>query len=225
MNKTKLNTKKYVGIAIFSALAVVAALFCKIIPPIASFLSLDVKDSVIAIASFVYGPISAVLISLISALIEFLTFSDTGWYGLIMNFASSAVFSLTAALIYKKFRNINGAFVAFFAAVIATTSVMLILNRFVTPFYLNAFFGTPINSATDTVIELLPKVLLPFNFAKSLLNSAVAMFLYKPMTQALRKAKIIKGEGGICFNKSSVIILIAGGAALILSVVILIVIN
>ncbi len=223
MDKTKNDTKKYVGIAIFSALAFVVALVCNIIPPIAGFLSLDAKDAVIAIASFIYGPLSAVLISFIAAFIEFLTFSTTGWYGLIMNFASSAVFSLTAALIYRKFRNLNGALIAFLAAVVATTAVMLVLNRFVTPLYLN-YNGMPITLAANQVLELLPGVLLPFNFAKSLLNSAIAMLLYKPVTSALRKAKIIKGQGSLSFNKSSVIIIAVGAVALTVSVTLLLII-
>ncbi len=224
MNKSY-DTKKYIGIAIFSALAFVVALVCNIIPPIAGFLSLDAKDAVIAIASFIYGPVSAVLISLIAALIEFFTFSTTGWYGLIMNFASSAVFSLTAALIYSKFRNLNGALGAFFSAVIATTAVMLLLNRFVTPFYLQ-YIGMSADAAEGMVIELLPKVLLPFNFAKSLLNSAIAMLLYKPLSLALKKAGILKGkgQGGMSFNKSSVVIIVVGTLALAVSVALLLII-
>ncbi len=223
MNKTKHDTKKYVGIAIFSALAFVTALVCNVIPPVAGFLSLDAKDAVIAIASFIYGPVSAVLISLIAALIEFLTFSTTGWYGLIMNFASSAAFSLTAALIYKKHRSVNGALAAFLAAVALTTALMLLLNRFVTPLYLS-YNGMPEGAAFDMVTELLPSVLLPFNFAKSLLNSALAMLLYKPIVSALRRAKIAKGQGGMSFNRSSVIIISAGAAAMILSALLLLII-
>ncbi len=226
MNKTKIDTKKYIGIAIFSALAFVVALVCNVIPPVAGFLSLDCKDAVIAIASFVYGPISAVLISLIAALIEFLTFSTTGWYGLVMNFASSAVFSLTAALIYKKIRNINGALIAFFAATTATTGVMLLLNRFVTPIYLFDYLRVmPENAAREYVISILPTILLPFNFAKSLLNSSLAMLLYKPLSVALKKAGIVKGQGSMSFNKSSIVIIISGMIALAAAVALLIVIS
>ena len=96
------KNRRYVGIAVFSALSFIVALICQIIPPIAGFLSLDFKDAVIAMASFVYGPVSAVLIAFIAAFIEFVTISSTGWYGFIMNFASSAVFSLVASLIYKR---------------------------------------------------------------------------------------------------------------------------
>ena len=224
MTTKKTDTKKYIGIAIFSSLAFVVALVCNVIPPVANFLSIDAKDAVIAIASFVYGPISAVLISFIAAFIEFITFSTTGWYGFVMNFASSAVFSLTASLIYKKIRNLNGALIAFFAAVISTTAVMLLLNKFVTPIYLYDYMKImPEDAARAYVSELIPVVLLPFNFAKAMLNSALAMLLYKPVTAALRKAKITSGAK-MSFNKSSVIILCVGSVALIASLVILFII-
>ena len=221
----KYDMKKYIGIAIFSAFAFVVALICNVIPAVAGFLSLDVKDAVIAIASFVYGPISAVAISFIAAFIEFITFSTTGWYGFVMNFASSAVFSLTASLIYSKRRNINGALISFGSAIVTTTVVMLLLNRFVTPFYLIDFLGMPDGAARETVTSLLPKTLLPFNFAKALLNSSMAMLLYKPIVTALRKAKLAKvGTGSTTFNRSSVIIISVGAVTLIAALVILLII-
>ena len=224
--KINSDTKKVVGIAVFAALAYVVALICNIIPPVAGFLSLDVKDAVIAMAAFVFGPISAVVISFIAALVEFITitFSTTGWYGFVMNFASSATFSLTASLIYRSKKTLNFAIIGFFSAVALTTGIMLLLNIFVTPLYLVQFRGMPPAVADSPVIELLAKVLLPFNFAKSLLNSAVAMLLYKPITEALRRARLIEGGKKIVFNRNSVIILITGGVALVLSLVILLII-
>ena len=74
MKNNKTYLEKVVGISIFSALAFIVALICNVIPPVQGFLSLDVKDAVIAIASFIYGPISGVLIAFIAAFIEFLTF-------------------------------------------------------------------------------------------------------------------------------------------------------
>ena len=224
MNKKQKSTvylEKTIGISIFSALAFIVAFVCNVIPPIAGFLSLDIKDAVIAIAAFIYGPVSGVIIAFIAAFIEFLTFSTTAWYGLIMNFASSAVFTLTASLIYKKLRTMNGAIISFTAAVVATTGVMLLLNTFVTPFYLVSMVGMPKAAATETVFDLLPKVLLPFNFAKSLLNASVAILLYKPVLAALSKAKIIKTKSAsLSFNKNTKTVLIIGSCCLILSVVI-----
>ena len=130
MKNSSTQSIKYItGVALFAALAYVVALVCNIIPPVAGFLSLDVKDAVISIAGFVYGPVAAVVIALIAAFIELVTFSTTAWYGFVMNFASSAVFALVASLVYKLRRTINGALIGYFAAVVATTGVMLILNR------------------------------------------------------------------------------------------------
>ncbi len=221
MKEKRIDTKKIVGIAIFSALAFVVALVCQVIPPVAGFLSLDAKDAVISIASFIYGPASAVIIAFIASLIEFIiiTINTTGWYGFVMNFASSAVFSLAAAIIYKKYRSINGALVGYFTAIIATTSVMLLLNIFVTPLYMKQV-GIPLDTAG--VIAMIPKILLPFNFAKALLNSALAMLLYKPLATALRRTGLVLGsKSGMKFNKTTVTILVIGVVSLIAAVAIL----
>jgi len=226
-----MNTSKIIrnvcGIAIFAALAFVVALVCNVIPPIQGFLSLDVKDAVIAIASFIYGPVSAILISFIAAFIEFVSFSTTGWYGFVMNFVSSAIFSLTASLIYRKLRSINGALASFFAAIIATTGAMLLLNIFVTPIYLaSPYVGMPPEVAKSEVMKMLPNILLPFNASKALLNSAVAMLLYKPLTVALAKAKLIQGKAAkLTFNKYSVVILAVGFAALATAIVSFLILN
>lgn len=223
--KRKNNVHLIAGIAIFSALAVVVALFCQVIPNISGFLSLDVKDAIIAMASFIYGPISAVVIAFISAFIEAITFSTTEWYGFIMNFASSATFSLCASLIYKKRRTLNGAIWGFIVAIIATTSTMLLLNIAVTPLYLVYKGIMPSNEvAREFVIDMLPKILLPFNFAKTLLNSALAMMLYKPISNAISHIGISDKKMGTTFNRNSVIILIIGSIALTISLVILFII-
>ena len=226
-NKSRLQLERIIGVSIFSALAFSVALVCNIIPPIQGFLSLDVKDAVIVTAAFIYGPISGVAIAFIAAFIEFLTFSTTAWYGLIMNFASSAVFTLTASLIYKKIRTINGAIASFTAAVIATTGVMLLLNTFVTPIYLaSPLVGMPEAMASEMVKELLGKVLLPFNFAKALLNASLSIMLYKPVLSALSKAGIIKTKSvSLSFNRNTIIVAIIGSFALIVSVVIFLIIK
>lgn len=220
--KTKINTKTLVGIATFSALAFVVTLVCKLIPSVAGFLSLDLKDAVISMASFIYGPVSAVLISLIVAFVELITISTTGWYGFVMNFVSSAVFSLVATLIYRKIRSINGALVAFFSATVATTAVMLLLNIFVTPLYMTSV-GIPMDSLG--VMEMIPSILLPFNFSKELLNSALAMLIYKPLSMALRRIGLAPGDvSKMTFNRGTVIILSVGTVSMIAAIIILFII-
>ena len=215
---TKFNTEKMVGIAIFSALAFVVSLVVRF--PV-QFLTFDAKDAVITIAAFVYGPLSGVIISFLAAFIELVTISTTGWYGFIMNFASSAVFALTASLIYTRKRNLNGALIGLYSSIAATVGVMILLNLFVTPLYLQ-YVGAPITNAD--MVAMLPGLLLPFNFAKSLMNSAIVMLLYKPLVTALKRLNIVKSQGGkapsMTFNKTTKIILILGAVGLVLSITI-----
>ena len=213
----KISTEKMAGIAIFSALAFVVSLVVRF--PV-QFLTFDAKDAVITIAAFVYGPISAVIISFLAALIEMITISTTGWYGFLMNFASSAVFSLTASLIYTKKRNLNGAIISLYSAIGATVGVMLLLNLLVTPLYLQ-YVGAPITNAD--MVAMLPTLLLPFNFAKALMNSAIVMLLYKPTVMALKRLGLVKTHGGaaaMTFNRTTKIILALGAVGLVLSIVI-----
>ncbi len=217
--KTRTNSaiKQATGIGVFSALAFITTLICKLIPQVGGFLTLDAKDSVIAIASFIYGPVAAPAISFIVAFIEFITVSDTGPWGFLMNFLSSIIFSLSASLIYKIKKTLNGAVVGFGVATLLTTVAMALLNIFVTPLYL----GVP----TSAVIELLPGILIPFNFAKTLLNSSIALLLYKPIINAMRAAKLVpQSEHRASFNKTTVLTLIIGGVSLISAMVILIII-
>lgn len=220
MNKNvkKLSTERAVGIAIFSAFAFVVSLVVRF--PV-SFLTFDAKDAVITIAAFVYGPLSAVAISFLAAFIEMITISSTGWYGFIMNFVSSAVFSLTASLIYKKKRDFHGAIIGLYSAIAATVGVMILMNLFITPLYLQ-YVGSPVTSAD--MVAMLPRLLLPFNFAKSLMNSAIVMLLYKPTVTALKRVGIIRGSEGrtasMTFNRTTKIIIALGAAGLAVSIAI-----
>ena len=200
----KVNNKqliqKMTGVGVFSALAFIVTLVCKLVPQVGGFLTLDAKDAVIAIASFIYGPAVAPIIALIVAFVEFITISETGPWGLLMNFASSATFSLTASLIYKFRKSLNGAIVGFAAATLLTTVVMITLNPFIIPMYSGV--------SREIVVSMIPSLLLPFNFAKTLINSAVAMLLYKPIMNACRAAGLVsKSQHKTAFNRNTVITL------------------
>ena len=101
MKNNNFSTKKLVGIAVFAALAFGVTLVFRI--PV-SFLTFDAKDAILVVASFIYGPIAAVVMSLITSLLE-ISISDTAVIGAIMNFISSATFAGIASLIYKRKRS------------------------------------------------------------------------------------------------------------------------
>lgn len=215
MNKSNnVDVKKIASIAMISALAFLARLVFKI--PV-SFLTFDIKDTVIATGGLVFGPVSAVVISLLVSLIEMII-SETGPIGFIMNFISSATFAGVAALIYKFKRTFNGAIIGLFSSVAATTAVMLLMNLLLTPIYQSV--------PVEVVIDMLPTLFLPFNFAKTLLNAAVVMLVYKPVVVALRKAKIIEGKAmDIKFTKQSLVTIIVSSVSLIAAIVIFVILN
>ena len=220
MNKKKVNLQKIVGIAMFAALAFVASLVFRFK---VMFLTFDAKDAIITLAGFIFGPISAVVTSLLAATIE-LSISDTGLYGFIMNFVSSATFSFTASLIYKYKRTFLGSIIAFYSATAVLTVVMLGMNVLITPHYMGV--------SREAVIELIPTVLFPFNLAKALMNSAIAMLLYKPVITALRRAGFIKRKSGLAktekvsfFNKFSVYTLAIGLSTLAIATTIFLILR
>ena len=209
-----IDVKKIAGIAMLSALAFLARLIFKI--PV-SFLTFDIKDTVIALGGLIYGPVSGVVIALLVALIEMII-SETGPIGFLMNFISSAVFAGTASLIYKLKRSFNGAIIGLFSAAFATTCVMLLMNLFLTPIYQQV--------PRSVVISMLPTLFLPFNLAKTLLNTAVVMLIYKPVVIALRKAKIVDGKAmDIKFGKQSVITIILSSVCLTAAIVTFVILN
>ena len=214
MNKRITSYKTIASIAMLSALAFLARLIFKI--PV-SFLTFDIKDSIIALGGMIFGPVSGVVIALLVSLIEMII-SETGPIGFVMNFISSAAFAGTAALIYKFKRTFNGAIIGLFSAVGTTTAVMLLMNLLLTPIYQEV--------PVEVVIGMLPTLFLPFNFAKTLLNAAIVMLIYKPVVVALRKARIIDGKAmDTKFGKQSVITIVIASISLIAAIVTFVILN
>ena len=168
-----------------------AALFCAL--AIAStyimhikvmFLTFDAKDAVITIAGLLFGPIYSIAISLVVSLVEFITIGDAGFWGFLMDFLSTAIYSTVCALIYKYKKNIKGAAIGLVSSIFAMTAFMLLFNLFIVPIY------TP-NFTTAAVAKMVPTLFLPFNLTKATLNAAIVLILYKPVSTALKAAKVL----------------------------------
>ncbi len=204
------------GIAAFSALAYGVSLVTNIK---VGFLSFDAKDAIITIASFIYGPVSAVAMSFITAFIEFISFGSTGPWGALMDFVSTFSFTFTASLIYKYRRKLSGALISLGTASAVYVAVMMIANLLITPLYMGV--------DVEAVKSLIPTMLLPFNIAKALMNSAIAMLIYKPVSKLIRRIGLAKpSEGkGASSRKDTVIILSVGAVILIAAVVIFIILR
>ena len=176
-----MNTRKTVLLAMFAAVAYIMVALIRI--PVVLFLSYEPKDVIITIGGFLMGPMAAFIISAIVSLVEMISISQTGIIGCIMNLLSTCSFACVAALIYKKKHDLRGAVLALLAGSVSMIAVMLLWNWLITPLYMG---GT-----REAVAAMLLPVFLPFNALKAGLNSAFVLALYKPLTTALRKTRLL----------------------------------
>ena len=170
--KIRIPTRKLCGMAVLAALAVTLA--CTVHIPYfgASFLEYSPSDVPILIASFMYGPISGLIITVIVALIQGFTVSaSAGPIGIAMNIFSTGTFVIVAGLIYKFHRNIKGAIVSLVVGFLSGVIAMVLWNIIITPLYMNV--------SRQVVITMIPTVFLPFNLMKYAGNAGLTFVLYK----------------------------------------------
>ena len=180
------KTKQLTILAMLSALAFLLTAFGRI--PMVLFLKYDPKDVIILIAGFIYGPLSAMIISVLVSLVEMVTISDTGFIGFIMNILSTLAFVVPATYLYHRYKSFSSAALGLFLGVILMSAIMVLWNYLLTPL----FMGIP----REQVIKLLVPVILPFNVVKGSINAALSIFLYKPVVRGLRKMKYIPPSTG-----------------------------
>ena len=217
--RTSEMTKKMTGIAAFSALAYGISLVTNIK---VGFLSFDAKDAIITIAAFIYGPASAAIMSFITAFLEFISFGGTGPWGALMDFISTFSFTFTASIIYKYRRSLSGALISLGTAAILYVAVMMVANLLITPLYMGV--------GVDAVKALIPTMLLPFNIAKALMNSALVMLIYKPISKltkriGLTKTKSEPKSAGTYFTKDTIIMASVALGAMIVAIVIFVILR
>ena len=187
MNHTSAyRIKKITAVAMFCALAYACMYFVKI--PV-GFLTLDIKDSIIILCSLLFGPLSGLVIAVFVPFLELITISGTGVYGFIMNVLSSVTVSLTAGLIYRYKKSMTGALIGLSSGVFAVTAVMMLANLFITPYY--------IGGSVADVAAMIPKLLLPFNLVKAILNAAIVLLLYKPLSKVLKRIGFLRSSSTV----------------------------
>ena len=179
----KIDIKKLAVLAMLTALAYVVMWMSKILPSVNGFLDFDFKHVVICIGGFIYGPVSAGLITVVVCFIEMITISGTGPWGCLMNIIGTASFCCTACYVYKKNHTMKGAVIGLSLGVIVMTALMLLWNYLVTPIYQ----GMPRSAIADMLVP----VFLPFNLVKGGMNMAATLLLYKPVVGALRHARLV----------------------------------
>lgn len=176
----KMTTRKLVSLGVLAAISVVLVYFIHLpLIPAAPFLEYDPADIPILIATFVYGPVTGLVLTVVVSVIQGLTVSaQSGWIGILMHIFATGLFVLVAGLIYRGKKTKSRAVAALLVSVIAMTAAMVVWNIIFTPLFL----GTPI----DQVLPLLLPAIIPFNLIKGVINAALTFVLYKQVGRFLR---------------------------------------
>lgn len=195
----KISTRKIAVIAVMSAIATVIYYFDFPVPLMPGFIKLDLSNIISLITGFALGPVSGVIVCLLKNVIHILIKGLGTTYGIgdLFDFVTSAAFTLTASLIYRKNKTKKSAVIASFIGTIVFTLVSLPLNYFVTyPIYARAFGGMEaIMSAYRAILPEVKNIFaalcifnLPFTLIKGLLCTLITILIYKPLSP------IIKGK-------------------------------
>lgn len=182
------KTRRLTITAVLAAVAAALMTFEMPLPFMPPFLKIDPSSVPILIGGFVLGPLSAVVMALIKALVHAMS-TTTGGVGELADFIITSSFAVTAAVIYKKHHTKKGALLACLGGVIAITLAGIIANKLLLiPFYSTIMPMETIFAVCGKVNPLIHDLntyiifgVVPFNMLKGIIISALTFLVYKKM--------------------------------------------
>ena len=193
--KNVFTTENIAGMAIFTALAFIC--YC-IIPEIpifpgtpAEFLKLDFSNVFIMLAGFMYGPIPALIITVVKEALH-LPFGTTMGVGELANVIMTTSYIIFPSIIYRRKKGLKTVVLALIVACVLQIGFSLLVNRFINfPFFI-WLYKMPV-TAPQFFASLWWYVLL-FNAIKSVSISIVTLLVYKRIRYLFDKIKISEKE-------------------------------
>ena len=184
-NTNKWDTRQLVTMALLAAIGVLLAFIQIPLIPGQAWLTYDPSNLAALVAGFAYGPAAGLAVGYVATIIHGILLADVS--GTIMNLLVVTAFVWPAAMIYKKVHTFKGSLIGLGVAIVCATVMAILGNLIITPAYLGV--------ALDAVIALILPALLPFNLAKSILNSALTLLVYKSISNLITpKKKQVKGR-------------------------------
>lgn len=175
----KFTTKQLTTMGIMAALSVILVYMIHVpLFPAAPYLEYDPADIPILISTFVFGPTSGFILTIVVSAVQGMTVSaQSGIIGILMHIFATGSFVLVAGNIYRLNRKRKTSVLALAAGAITMTAVMCLWNLILTP----VFTGFPV----EVVIEMLVPIIIPFNLIKAGINSAITFIAYKKVGEYL----------------------------------------
>ena len=167
---------------------------------IPSFVKMDFSDLPALLGAFALGPVYGVVISFMKNLLHIvIKGTSTACVGELCNFMLGAAFSATAGFIYKKNKSRKTAIVGAVAGAVVMALFSVPSNYFITyPAYVT-FYHMPLEAilgmyqailpSADSLIKCLVIFNMPFTLVKGLLDAALCLLIYKPLSPILHGRK------------------------------------
>ncbi|MDO5044082.1 MAG: ECF transporter S component [Coriobacteriia bacterium] len=173
--KRRFTTYEIVIVAIFTAIALIVSFIEIPIMPAAPWLKYDPSGSVALIVGFLFGPTPGSLVAILSWLPRIFT----NPIGVIMNILGSLAIVIPSAMIYRKLYTMDGTMKALIVGIICSLTISILVNFIATPLY---YGGTVMD-----VVKMIIPILIPFNLIKLVANSGIALLVYKPISNMVKK--------------------------------------
>ncbi|MDO5708157.1 MAG: ECF transporter S component [Andreesenia angusta] len=185
----KFNTKYMAKNAVLSVIAFLLMLLEIPLWFTPEFLKMDLSDLPAVIAAFAMGPIAGIIVESIKVILKIgITSTATAGVGELANFLVGSIFSVTAAIIYRKNRNKKNILLGLIAGTVVMSVVASILNYIVLlPFYSKAY-GLPLTVIVDMakslnsyVVDLRTFIafgIFPFNIFKGIILTIITYAIY-----------------------------------------------
>ncbi len=189
--KNVFTTKNIAGMAVFSALSFVVYLLE--IPIFAgtpaSFLELDLSNVFVMLAGFMYGPIGALIVTLVKEVIH-ITVGSTGGVGELANIIITTSYALIPSIVYRYKKGFKIVVFTLLIACVVQTGVSLLVNKFINfPFFMGSVPFVP-NDVSESMFNSLWVYVLSFNAIKSVVISIVTILLYKRISGLFKKINL-----------------------------------
>ncbi len=189
--KQTFTTKNVAGMAVFSALSFVVYLLelSIFVGTPASFLELDLSNVFVMLAGFMYGPLPAVIVTVVKESIHILV-GSTGGVGELANIIITTSFVLLPSIVYRYKKGLKTVVLTLAVACLIQSVISLVVNKYINfPFYMGSVPFVP-NQTSENAFSALWTYVLAFNIIKSVVVSAVTILLYKKVSYLFKRINL-----------------------------------
>lgn len=168
-----MSIKKIASLGMLAAISIVGVMLVRFsIFPQVAFLEYDPADIPIFIATFAFGTVQGLILTVVVSFIQGITVSagSGGLIGIVMHILATGSFVLVAGMIYSSKKTRKRAYVALLAGVLVMTVTMTLWNLLITPIHM----GMP----HAAILPFMPFI-IAFNIIKAGINAFVTALVYK----------------------------------------------